>query len=202
MDRDPVPLDLGESRSPQGSQARSPNPDPQAQAQLATSPLAGPSVGRDDEVSRARSRRLVSGYRFGNPPSPVEALRRTDLEDADAPDTVPEIEASQESDSPPLTAELSDVDDVETSAEAEAMGSEMLPAQAQRTQASQPRRRSERGPRSTGWDLTGLNDGEADADASALPADHGSGEYLRGEGGPAGEYRFPKHRLRPKMKGE
>lgn len=54
-----------------------------------------------------------------------------------------------------------------------------------------------------GYDaLAGLNDGEADADENAMPASFGTRQYLLGEEGEAGEYRFPKHRLRTKMKGE
>lgn len=220
MDREPVPFDLGESLPAAQAQDQH-HLQPPSQANGAGSPLAdcggsGSSIERDDAVSRARSRRLVSGYRFGNPPSPVEKLRQATGEMEEGPDTEGEVEASQQSDSPPLTDELSDEeDDSEVSAEVEALGSEMLPAQARAmagltlqqsrvppSTLGAPPKRSERGVRGTAWDLKGLNDGEADADASALPAEHGSAEYLRGEGGPAGEYRFPKHRLRQKMKGE
>lgn len=66
------------------------------------------------------------------------------------------------------------------------------------------RRRSSRArDREIGYDaLSGLNDGEADADANAPQANFGSRPYLMGEEGDAGEYRFPRHRLRTRMKGE
>lgn len=50
--------------------------------------------------------------------------------------------------------------------------------------------------------LSGLNDGEADLDATAIPAEgNGTEGYLKGVDGDAGTYHFPRHRLRTTMKG-
>ncbi|RSH95173.1 hypothetical protein EHS25_000259 [Saitozyma podzolica] len=57
--------------------------------------------------------------------------------------------------------------------------------------------------RDTAFDaLNGLNDGEADLDESAPPAEGSTEAFLQGVQGEAGEYRFPRHRLRTTMKDE
>lgn len=186
----------------------------------------------DAELSRARSRRLVSGYRFGNPPSPVVGVRRAvdaaaldaDVEVND-PEEVEGVAPSNDSDSPPLTepeaspvVETEEIGDVvegvqsldlpaSTSAvtvnavSPESTGGSTSasrlpgPLAAPLHKATAARRRSER----SRFDaLTGLHDGEADADASAPLAEQGSEAYLKGEA----PYAFPKHRLRKTMKGE
>jgi len=56
--------------------------------------------------------------------------------------------------------------------------------------------------RDTGYDaLNGLNDGEADLDETAPQAAFGTEAFMRGVGGEAGAYHFPRHRLRRTMKG-
>jgi nicotinamide mononucleotide adenylyltransferase len=56
--------------------------------------------------------------------------------------------------------------------------------------------------RETGYDaLNGLNDGEADLDENAPQAAFGTEAYLKGAEGEAGQYHFPRHRLRKTMKG-
>lgn len=130
----------------------------------------------DAELSSRRSRRLVTGYRMGNPPdgSPRAALR--DEEDA----------VSRDSDSPPLTVNS------ELEAEVENENGSGIPRHAVPTSS---RRRSER---TSAFDLAGLNDGEADADSRAPRAPVESAAYLRGEAA----YSFPRHRLRRTMKDE
>lgn len=137
----------------------------------------------DAELSSRRSRRLVTGYRMGNPPSPRQGLRDDDS-------------VSRDSDSPPLTvnSEL-EAEDAEAGGIPGIPGGVPalpLPAGAIPTQV---RRRSER---ASGFDLAGLHDGEADADHRAPRAPVESAAYLRGEA----PYAFPRHRLRRSMKDE
>ncbi|KAL1407572.1 Nicotinamide/nicotinic acid mononucleotide adenylyltransferase 1 [Vanrija albida] len=142
-------------------------------------------VSGDEERSRARSRRLVSGYRFGNPPSPVTGTADFD------PAAERRSEASPHRDSPPLTEPSGGDSDEVLETEV------VVAALADLEVGGKQRRRSERS--NAAFDaLTGLNDGEADADDRARPAEGSSQAYLRGEA----DYRFPKHRLRKSMKGE
>lgn len=191
----------------------------------------------DAELSRARSRRLVSGYRFGNPPSPIVGMRAKNAAaldaDVDADSVTEDVAPSNDSDSPPLTEpegspvvgseEIEDlgvdVQELVVSGNGSATTLTALskrvsrepehraasssssvnlnpgPLSAPLHKSAAARRRSER----SRFDaLTGLHDGEADADASAPQAEQGSEPYLRGEA----SYGFPKHRLRKTMKGE
>jgi nicotinamide mononucleotide adenylyltransferase len=101
---------------------------------------------------------------------------------------------TQESDSPPLTEPDESALDPEPE---ENEGEGVL---------TSARRRSERqSHRGAVWGmdtLVGLNDGEADADDRAPKSEHPTQAYLRGEGGEAGMYRFPRHRLKTRMKDE
>lgn len=212
---------------------------PPANANVASS-QSQDSDASDAELSRARSRRLVSGYRFGNPPSPVAGhsdfrarAAAASAMDADVDEFEHYGDGAAESDSPPLTEPSEDLDDGDDSAVAaidavaEAHADARAAASAiedralspsgdtainlnslalqDRTpvagdQQMEPRKRSERRSHGNhGFDaLQGLNDGEADADSSAPQAEHGTQPYLKGET----SYRFPKHRLRTKMKGK
>lgn len=69
-----------------------------------------------------------------------------------------------------------------------------------RRRYSRARREKER---NDGYDrLNGLHDGEADREDGVDAAGWGSEAFLRKEPGEAGQYRFPKHRLRTTMKDE
>ena len=167
----------------------------------------------DENLSISRSRRLVTGYLLGNPPSPLgsraqsptslmlqkdqraEILRQgdgeSDEEGGNGNPTPPEDNSNNGGlDSPPL---------------AESREETTMQKLAQmRINGKKPRQDSRVRDRETGYDrLNGLNDGEADLDESAPQAEgDGSEAYLRGENGPSGEYHFPTHRLRTTMKGE
>jgi len=175
-------------------------------------PAAGvvPDFGEqpDEQLVRARSRRLVSGYRFGNPPSPVATTRVPRTAELEPEDEVrsQDFAPSNDSDSPPLTEpdaspRGSDTDVLEVTTRVAALSTDSKgnlvprPLEAPPTREYAARRRSER----KRFDaLAGLNDGEADEETSALRAEHGSEAYLCGER----PYHFPKHRLRKTMKGE
>lgn len=153
----------------------------------------------DDQVIRARSRRLVSGYRFGNPPSPLTAPRGPRLGDEDSSTDVI-LTPSYESDSPPLTEPEPEILPRDTDIDVESEASRPMALPLEDSTPTRPldaadRRRSERKRLDA---LTGLNDGEADEETSATRAEQGSESYLRGEA----PYHFPKHRLRKTMKGK
>ncbi|ORY33081.1 hypothetical protein BCR39DRAFT_521073 [Naematelia encephala] len=148
----------------------------------------------DENISLSRSRRLVSGYMFGNPPSPV---------DSRPPSTAEELYHTPPSlgrDSPPLvdprTTQVSPTESEEAPFDVEETIGE--------GSAQLSRKKSEKSrDRETGYDaLNGLNDGEADLDESAPQAEGSTEAYLRGAGGEAGQYGFPRHRLRTTMKDE
>lgn len=150
----------------------------------------------DEQLSSSRSRRLVSGYLFGNPPSPVGGR----------PGNAPLLEAGASQpptpvrdDSPPLTEPTS------TEPEQEVPVHEQL-RELDISKSSLANRRESKSSskeRDTAFDaLNGLNDGEADLDESAPPAEGSTEAFLQGVQGEAGEYRFPRHRLRTTMKGE
>jgi nicotinamide mononucleotide adenylyltransferase len=194
---EPSTLSLGESVHASLSRSSDPRISPVAHMRSLDAVPQG-SAG-DEEAGRARSRRLVSGYRFGNPPSPLvvnHGLAHSATYGAYTEgEEVLEIERdTQESDSPPLTEPDESALDPEPE---ENEGEGVL---------TSARRRSERqSHRGAVWGmdtLVGLNDGEADADDRAPKSEHPTQAYLRGEGGEAGMYRFPRHRLKTRMKGE
>lgn len=165
-----------------------------------------PTSSADEFLSTSRSRRLLSGYLFGNPPSPKhESIPVMHLREPSDPhlDPAHSTPPSQSRDSTPIST---------VSSSPEGLDSRNLTARMERasvtedavTQEEMRKRRSSRvRDKEIGYDaLTGLSDGEADADANAAPAAFGTQEYLLGADGEAGEYRFPKHRLRTRMKGK
>ena len=154
-------------------------------------------------MSVSRSKRLVSGYMFGPPVDPdthepLEALETS--EPSDPSHTTP---PSQTRDSTPVST----VSSSPAPSEVGTLESNMERIKLEERNSDLKRRRSSKSMRARdkeiGYDaLAGLNDGEADADENAPQASFGTRQYLLGEEGAAGEYRFPKHRLRTKMKGE
>ena len=159
-----------------------------------------PTASEDDHLSSSRSRRLVSGYRFGNPPSPGETRHSSPIRHPTPPphhenDSPPLIDTSPEleTDGPtprPNHDSVEDLQEIASMALADANG-------------LSKRRSSISRDRDTGYDaLNGLNDGEADLDESAPQAAFGTEAYMKGVDGEAGQYYFPRHRLRKTMKGE
>ena len=152
-----------------------------------------PSPDADEDLSSSRSRRLVSGYRFGNPPSPSTTRRSSPNEDV--------VQPSLAGDSPPLTETFDKVNLATPRPDSIAIlqdsGLTMFGSQGGYQRPSSRSR-----DRDTGYDaLNGLNDGEADLDENAPQAAFGTEAYLKGDGGEGGVYRFPRHRLRKTMKG-
>ena len=169
-----------------------------------------PTDPSDEALSTSRSRRLVSGYIFGNPPSPVRGQHASVNGLLEADEDVhrhptPPLSELQGRDSPPLSEFTAPSSPSDPSA---AMGKmriapdqppdtavpEVVPGQ----QPESSLRRND----ATYDALTGLNDGEADLDESAPQAAFTTTEYLQGDDGEAGKYRFPRHRLRKTMKDE
>jgi nicotinamide mononucleotide adenylyltransferase len=181
------------------------------------------AVTEDEQTSSSRSKRLLSGYIFGNPPTPA-AVSDERRGMSGILETVPPPRDGRErtptppettSDSPPVTEPPTAQPSPSTSA-ASLGESQVLklnltmddsgiadpsPRGNQQMASLAKRRSSKSRDRDTGYDaLNGLNDGEADLDESAPPAVFGSEAYMRGVEGV--EYRFPRHRLRRGMKGE
>ena len=152
----------------------------------------------DDHLSSSRSRRLVSGYRFGNPPSPTRTRPSSPLYPTQQSTTPP----SRNDDSPALT-DASPSQDIHLPNQSIDVANQGVMAKIYNDGAVQRLRSSKSRDRETGYDaLNGLNDGEADLDESAPPAAFGTEAFMRGEPGEAGEYHFPRHRLRKTMKGK
>ncbi|KAK4688350.1 nicotinamide mononucleotide adenylyltransferase, partial [Tremellales sp. Uapishka_1] len=171
-------------------------------------PAAQTELPEDDiPLSPVRSRRLVSGYLFGNPPSPLTNTEITINRLLTPPP--PLISPSLKDDSPPLTeytsvssgiASPSRPTQTETNLEHEPLNMPEA-AEAEETTRTKPRARSSKSrDREIGFDaLSGLNDGEADLDKNAPQAEgNGTEGYLKG----MDEYNFPRHRLRKTMKDE
>ena len=167
-------------------------------------PLASPLQEDDEALSTSRSRRLVSGYIFGNPPSPDNSMSNQTTS-ARQP-TPPAHDISQGRDSPPLS-------EVATSHSSPAQTGTTLHSMARLSMRDHPTMpssaetsRPPRGARlrrdSTYDALSGLRDGEADLDERANLAPSSTVEYLSPNGGNSSKYRFPRHRLRRTMKGE
>lgn len=162
-------------RPPFAGTANAEHPHPPALSLEEAAYLQTSALDDDAELSSRRSRRLVTGYRLGNPPDSPNNVRVAGGLDDDA--------VSRDSDSPPLTVNSELEDDLIT------------PGVPRGAVPTQGRRRSER---ASGFDLAGLHDGEADADHRAPRAPVESAAYLRGES----DYSFPRHRLRRTMKDE
>lgn len=156
-----------------------------------------PTSQDDVSLSSLRSRRLLSGYLFGSPQvdpatptrEPAAAVSPSAARQADlAPlDDVPHP--------PPTQSTVISGQEEEIIEEAAADDGRMSPSTEEEniTLAG-----------ATDDALDGFLDGEADADdrATAVQAEHGGSQgYMRNEPGAAGEYRFPTHRLKRKMKG-
>lgn len=154
-----------------------------------------PTLPEDEFLSTSRSRRLLSGYLFGNPPSPDDQA----VEGAEKKDDEPSPDSSiLGHDSPALSELPSHSSPTPHSVSTPRPESPELPSDG----IGRPQRSERSQEQDTGYDaLNGLNDGEADLDESAPQADGGSEAYLRGEEGEEGAYRFPVHRLRTTMKG-
>lgn len=186
-------------------------PDPVASNRYQATP-AGPETpqqpirtnSEDDHISSSRSRRLVTGYLLGNPPSPTGSGSRPvtpsgqqdvtiDVRNPTPPEEN-DMHHSGPLDSPPISV----------GAESREAESSIQRLAQMRINGKKPRQDSRVRDRETGYDrLNGLNDGEADLDESAPQAEgEGSEAFLRGVEGPSGEYHFPTHRLRTTMKGE
>lgn len=151
-----------------------------------------PTSQDDVSLSSLRSRRLLSGYIFGTPPVPDDAshergkeLTRNGLgspaskgDNLELPQEVPQPPST------PSTVVSGHEEEIEAEQSSPSAEADML----------------------EGDDaLMGFLDGEADADdrARAVQAERGGSEgYMRKEPGEAGEYRFPIHRLKRKMKGK
>lgn len=197
-------LGLMDSQSTPNAQARV---DPASSAPTAVSQTAeqgtnsGPvrpanprvPTSQDDvSLSSLRSRRLLSGYLFGNPQTPNDSVKSTKQDGPQAAATSPPVEKrnadlSLEVPQPPPTPST-----VVSGQEEEVEAGTLSPSTEAENFANDDA-------------LDGFKDGEADADdrATAVQAEHGGSQgYLRHEAGEAGEYRFPTHRLKRKMKGE
>ncbi|KAJ9124112.1 hypothetical protein QFC22_000907 [Naganishia vaughanmartiniae] len=151
-----------------------------------------PTSQEDVSLSSMRSRRLLSGYIFGPPPVPDDTdhdhgkeITRNGLGSPAAkgnnlslPHDVPQVPST------PSTVVSGYEEEIE---------------------AEQPSPSAEVDLLEGDDALMGFLDGEADADerARAVQAERGGSEgYMRKEPGEAGEYRFPIHRLKRKMKGK
>lgn len=204
---EPSSLSLGEAIHPTRSSGSDPRTSPIAEIRSIPPPQGAEG---DEETGRARSRRLVSGYRFGNPPSPVvvnhdlaRSMGAVELAEEDGALLASERDTLV-SDSPPLTEPEGEGD--QSAVAIETLTLESFPEAEAEARHTSARRRSERhSNRGAAWGmdtLVGLNDGEADADDRAPKSEHPTQAYLRGEGGEEGRYRFPRHRLKARMKGE
>lgn len=151
-----------------------------------------PTSEDDISLSSMRSRRLLSGYLFGNPPTPDDSARAKEqgipADGAASPLTAKyNLDLSADIPQPPSTPST-----VVSGHEEEIEAARLSPSTGEE-------------PIENDDALMGFQDGEADADerARAVQAEHGGSQgYMRKEEGEAGEYRFPTHRLKRHMKGE
>lgn len=185
---DTLPQHLTGSRSPTS---------PQSQDTISTIKPVRPANPRvptsqdDVSLSSMRSRRLLSGYMFGNPPVPADVAVENEH---------PELRDSGRSPSGIQSAILpADVPQPPPTPSTVVSGheEELEPAKSSPSNVEEPIENDDA--------LMGFLDGEADADerARAVQAEHGGSQgYMRKEEGEAGEYRFPTHRLKRHMKGE
>lgn len=154
-----------------------------------------PTSSEDENLSSSRSRRLVSGYMFGNPPSPLGTR-----ESSPSNNTTPPTDVG---DSPPLSEPSPGLVDSAPQPDPVGMLQGLANMAISNIEGMAKRKSSKSRDRDNGYDaLNGLNDGEADLDESAPQAAFSAEAYLKGDGGEASAYRFPNHRLRRTMKGE
>ncbi|ORX39194.1 hypothetical protein BD324DRAFT_577253 [Kockovaella imperatae] len=162
-----------------------------------------PTDPSDEALSTSRSRRLMSGYIFGNPPSPDNTTRHamySNLVNERHP--TPPLRDLQGRDSPPLS-EFTAPSSPTTAGEGMDSAAAAASLAKLKMSTEAPGGGDDGLPRTDTYDpLTGLNDGEADLDESAPQAAFTTAEYMKGEDTEAGKYRFPRHRLRKTMKDE
>ena len=188
---------FGNPPSPTGSQSGSPTKNSTLETLL--------QYGKkEQEVEDGEEK--IEGY--ANPPPPSQTRDSTPIstvssspEQYPRPDSIPV---------PPLTNVVpNDQMDVQMSSSAGTVNEKVKAQDKEKdkervvNEELRRRRMSRVRDKEIGYDaLTGLSDGEADADDNAPQAVFGSRQYLMGAKGEAGEYRFPRHRLRTRMKGE
>lgn len=149
------------------------------------------TTAEDEHVSSSRSKRLLSGYLFGDPRAEELGTRPSS----------PALSA-EGIDSPPVT-EADPAEIVRSFGQTGAAFADdgiARPGEASGSGKRNGSRRSSKSrDRESGWDaLNGLNDGEADLDEDAPQGEGGTDDYLSG----MKEYCFPRHRLRTSMKGK
>lgn len=176
--------------------ARSPT-SPQSQDTITTIKPVRPENPRvptsqdDVSLSSMRSRRLLSGYMFGNPPNTDDAAVAKDH--GQSRDSARSPSATQKVVSPADVPQAPPTPSTVVSGHEE----EIEAARSSPSNVEEPIENDDA--------LMGFLDGEADADerARAVQAEHGGSQaYMRKEEGEAGEYRFPTHRLKRHMKGK
>ena len=195
-------------------------------------PHKTPGALEDEVLSTSRSRRLVSGYLFGNPPSPHDSVPSSPTRRNGGDGGI--IGVSPRQSTPSTPSQAYDSPDLSRSSPAPVvLGSDPHLSLAQIriqdgpggpggqesgsgtgvsgksggvrvTGEKSTSKPMDRRKETTGYEalLNGLNDGEADLDESAPQAAFSTENYMKGVEGPAGEYQFPSHRLRRAMKGE
>jgi nicotinamide mononucleotide adenylyltransferase len=160
------------------------------------------TTAEDEHLSSSRSKRLLSGYLFGDPhANDAAATSRQHSPTISALDSPPVTEAD-EGDLQPSFGQTGEVVGVD-GPNVQSGGRAGPGKRAQGTDNGSPdqssRRSSKSRDRESGWDaLNGLNDGEADLDETAPQGEGGTEDYLSG----MKKYCFPRHRLRTSMKGE
>ncbi|WVN88019.1 nicotinate (nicotinamide) nucleotide adenylyltransferase [Cryptococcus depauperatus CBS 7841] len=190
--------------------------------------ISQPQPPSDEDLIKSRSRRLVSGYMFGSPPSSAMSYSHTlslteaesvepfasrrlspmleaarDVKQRMSDDSLQNILNSSGAGGSPTKehGQKVDRDDTPRHLTSTATADETVLSDLVETTDGLDRKKSERtGKTETGYDaLEGRNDGEADLDLNA-PQDEGggSGAYLAGKA----PYVFPQHRLRNKMHDE
>lgn len=214
------------SSSAPSSYQRDCYPDPIASNRGGPEPIDTPAQLRartssdDEHLSSSRSRRLVTGYMMGNPPSPLgsrpqspipiiiqqtqtDTIRRQNIHHPvdNNSESEEDVDGARNTTPPEDNSNNGGLDSPPLAESREE--STMQKLAQMRINGKKPRQDSRVRDRETGYDrLNGLNDGEADLDESAPQAEgDGSEAFLRGEHGPSGEYHFPTHRLRTTMKG-
>ncbi|KAI9636866.1 nicotinate-nucleotide adenylyltransferase, partial [Dioszegia hungarica] len=159
-------------------------------------------TAEDEHLSKSRSKRLLSGYLFGDPHKDVAipiSRNPTPPLSSHGLDSPPLTEADESELQPSLgqTADAVDAEAGEDDIREAGLGRDdgLVKGHA----GPSARRNTQTRDRESGWDaLNGLNDGEADLDESAPQGEGGTEDYLSG----MKDYVFPRHRLRTSMKDE
>jgi nicotinamide mononucleotide adenylyltransferase len=181
-----------------------------------------PTSADDVSLSSSRSKRLVSGYRFGGPQSEEMEKGKTRR---DSESTVRRLSMVGNKHHQLQTGAGKTEDELQVTDEEGPLNNDQTTITSSRralsntsstdnslldnrdddltSVASRPS-----SPPSRGFDgyedaLNGVTDGEADADVKAIQAVGGGSEgFMKGLEGEEGRYEFPTHRLRRRMKGE